>query len=58
MYFVSLECLSVCKLVFITYLKKLIFDIKTKMHATFLTVILSGNSPVPLCLYSCDTHCG
>lgn len=55
MCFVSMECLPVCKLVFLTYLKKLIFDIKVEMHASFLPVILSGNSPVPVCLYPCDT---
>lgn len=55
MYFVSMQCLLICKLVSLIYLKKLIFDIKVEMHASFLTVILSGKSAVPLCLYSCDT---
>lgn len=45
MYFVSMECLPICKLVFLTYLKKLIFDIKMEMRASFLTVILSGIFP-------------
>lgn len=54
MYLLSMECLPVCKLVFLTSLKKLVFDIKMEMHAGFLTVILSGSAPVPLCLYSCD----
>lgn len=55
MYFVSMECLPICKLVSLMYLKKLIFDIKMEMHANFLTVILSGKFPVPLCLYCYDT---
>lgn len=45
MYFVSMKCLPICKLVFLTYLKKLIFDIKMEMCASFLTVILSGIFP-------------
>lgn len=52
MYFVSMECLPICKLVSLTYLKKLVFDIKMEMHASFLTVILSGKSPVPLFVFS------
>lgn len=55
MYFVSMECLLICKLVSLMYLKKLIFAIKMEMQACFLSVILSGKAPVPLCLYSCDT---
>lgn len=55
MYFISMQCLPICKLVCLTYLKKLIFDIKMEMHASFVTVILSGKSAVLLCLYSCDT---
>lgn len=55
MYFVSMQCLPICKLVSLIYLKKLSFDIKLEMRASFLTVILSGKSAVPLYLYSCDT---
>lgn len=55
MYFISMRCLPICKLVCLTYLKKLIFDIKMEMHASFVTVILSGKSAVLVCLYSCDT---
>lgn len=51
MYFVSMECFPICKLVSLTYLKKLVFDIKMKMQASFLTVILSGKSPVPLFVF-------